>query len=266
MVHYCGMPMKNKIKRKPTIKKLQTSRFKQPPPKLKALIDLVNCFPTDGLKLMTLHPHHVRSRAEAVVKEIFGPDVNVERFLDLHYVSEIRESIEGLPSMLQSYVLTVGKKGRVSLVDVMAEGGVVTRYLNLWNARMRLHSIAELAAEEPKPHDDRAILWTHPVPVPVLDKIDEQGFVRVSKDLFTTAMDEDDIEAARIRECEACERIFWAGRITQKGCSARCGSIIRKRRYRERYSQGFYQGAKLTEKEKAALKSKGRGRKAKKGE
>ena len=131
---------------------------------------------------------------------------------------------------------------------------------------MRLHSIAKLAAEEPKQYSERSILWRHPAPVPVLDRIDEQGFVRVSKDLFTAAMDEDDIEAARIRECEACERIFWAGRITQKGCSVRCGSIIRKRRYRERYGQGLYQGAKLTEKEKAALKPKAKGRKAKKGE
>lgn len=260
------MPMRDKIKQKHAHAKIQASRFKQPPPKLKALIDLVNCFPTDGPKLVPLQPHHLKSRAEAAIKEALGPDADIDRFLDHHYVKEIRKAIEGLSPLLQNYVLTVNKKGRVSLADVVAEGGVVTRYLNLWNAFIRLRSIAKLAAEEPEPHAARSILWRHPAPVPVLDKIDEQGFVRVSRDLFTAAMDEDDIEAARIRECEACDRIFWAGRITQKGCSARCGSIIRKRRYRERYSQGFYQGAKLTEKEKAALKSKGRGRKAKKGE
>lgn len=258
--------MKTKVKLKAVKKKPQASRFKQPPPKLKALIELVNCFPKEGLKLITLHPHHLRSIAEATVRARFGPHANVERYLDTHYVGEIMDAIERLPPLLQNYVLTIGKTGRISLNEVMAAGGVVTRYLNLWNARMRLHSIAKLAAAEPSLYRERSILWREPAPVPVLDKIDEQGFVRVSKDLFTTAMDEDDIEAARIRECEACERIFWAGRITQKGCSARCGSVIRKRRYRERYSQGFYQGAKLTEKEKASLKSKGRSRKAKKGE
>jgi hypothetical protein len=257
--------METKIKQIAAKMKSQASRFKQPPPKLKALIDLVNCFPAEGLKLITLHPHHLRSLAEADVKARFGPDVDVERFLDTHYVGEIMDAIEGLSPLLKNYVLTVGKTGRMTLNEVIAGGGVVTRYLNLWSAHMRLRSIAKLAAEEPNPYRDRSILWRQPVPMPVLDKIDEQGFVRVSKDLFTAAMDEDDVEAARIRECEACERIFWAGRITQKGCSARCGSIIRKRRYRERYGQGFYQGARLTEKEKAALKSKGRSRKAKKG-
>ncbi|HEX8847608.1 MAG TPA: hypothetical protein VF791_23400, partial [Pyrinomonadaceae bacterium] len=73
------------------------------------------------------------------------------------------------------------------------------------------------------------------------------------------------VEAARIRRCEACRRVFWAGRTTQKGCSARCGDIIRKRRYRERYRQGLYQGAKLTEKEKAALKLERKQHKAKRG-
>lgn len=249
--------MKTKIKQKARKLRVQASRsrFNQPPPKLKALIDLVNCFPNEDLKLMVLHPSHLRAEAVAYVKEILGPDVDVDTFLDYHYANIIRERIESLPHKFKNYVLTVSKRGRVTFHEVMAEGGVVTRYINVWNAYMRLHSIARLALEEPQPYIGRSILWNHRVPIPVLDKIDEHGFVRVSKDLFTEAIDEADIEGARIRECESCKRIFWAGRITQKGCSARCGDIIRKRRYRERYSQGFYQGAKLTEKDKAVTKS-----------
>jgi hypothetical protein len=260
------MPTRKKIQRKRAKFDLQASRFKKPPPKLKALIELVNCFPTDELRFRFLHPNSLRATAEESIRLLLGADVDTDRFLSPHYAMQIMESIETLPSPLKSYVLHGRPKEKETLLDVMAEGTIVKRYLNLWNAQMRLHRIAQLAVEEPKAYSGRSVLWNHPVPLPVHDKIDEHGFVRVSKDLFTEAMDEDDIEAARIRECEACKLIFWAGRITQRGCSPRCGDIIRKRRYRERYKQGFYQGAELTEKEKAALNTQQGKRKAKTGE
>lgn len=261
------MPVKTKLKQKAAKKELQASRFNQPPPKLKSLIDLVNCLPTDKLHLTNIHPHGLRARTEENIRLLFGADVDTDHYLYTYYVAEIMESTEPLPSLLKDYVLHGRQKEYVTILDVMAEGTIITRYLNLWNAHMRLHRIAQLAVEEkPKPFSGRSVLWDHPVNWPVHDKIDADGFVRVSKDLFTEAMDETDVEAARIRECEACQKIFWAGRTTQKGCSPRCGDIIRKRRYRERYRQGFYQGAKLSEKEKAALKPQQRKRKEKKGE
>lgn len=249
------MPDKRKIQQKSENRKLQASRFKEPPPKLKALIELVNCFPSNQLQLVNLHPDSLRAVAEEDIRLRLGADVDTDRFLELHFTAEIIERVEVFPPKLRDYVLHGRSKGFETMLETLAEGTPLNRYWNVWSAHRRLHSIAQLAAkEEPEEYSGRSVLWNKPVHLPVLDKIDGQGFVRVSKDLFTEAMDEDDIEAARIRECAACNRIFWAGRITQKGCSARCGDIIRKRRYRERYRQGFYQGAKLTSKEQDELK------------
>lgn len=273
------MPITRKIKQQISKSRKQASRFKQPPPKLKALIELVNCFPPDGIELTVLHPANLKAQAVAMVKEMLGKDdvesdlykikdyfVQPRFFFEATHSSLIEENIASLPSKLKDYILHGRPKGRDRMNETLVEGGIINRYLNVWNARMRLHRMAQLVVQEPGVYRETSILWEQPLPLPVLDKIDEQGFVRVSKDLFTEAMDEDDIEAVRIRECEACNRIFWAGRITQKGCSARCGDVIRKRRYRERYRQGFYQGAKLTDKDKAALTPQKKRSSQKKGE
>ncbi len=47
------------------------------------------------------------------------------------------------------------------------------------------------------------------------------------------------VEAARIRECRICSRIFWAGRIDQLCCSRRCASDLRTRRWRSGYPKNY---------------------------
>src|SRR6266508_4463071 len=56
-------------------------------------------------------------------------------------------------------------------------------------------------------------------------------------------------EVARVRECPECGQIFWAGRIDKPCCGPRCNHNRQSRRTREKYGQGYYQGARLTEKE-----------------
>lgn|GEM_PF-6221231 len=45
----------------------------------------------------------------------------------------------------------------------------------------------------------------------------------------------EEIEAERIRECEVCERLFWAGRLDQSACRPQCSNVLRARRWREKY-------------------------------
>jgi hypothetical protein len=63
-------------------------------------------------------------------------------------------------------------------------------------------------------------------------EIDEQGTIQPLEDWFTKAVD--GVEATRIRECQYCERIFWAGRPEVQGCSPRCLDCLRKRNKRRR--------------------------------
>jgi hypothetical protein len=62
--------------------------------------------------------------------------------------------------------------------------------------------------------------------------IDEKGMVHAREDWFTKAVD--GIEAARIRECQYCGKVFWAGRTKVQGCSPRCLDCLRKRNKRIR--------------------------------
>lgn len=49
----------------------------------------------------------------------------------------------------------------------------------------------------------------------------------------------DGVEAARIRQCPICSRIFWAGRIDQLCCTRRCASDLRTRRWRSDYPKKY---------------------------
>ncbi|MDQ3259075.1 MAG: hypothetical protein M3R15_35300 [Acidobacteriota bacterium] len=110
------------------------------------------------------------------------------------------------------------------------EGGEIGRYKNIWRANIRLHQIARLAVAAPRPDLERSTLWREELTLTFLDEIDERGIVRVSKDLFTEAMDETEVEAARIRKCPVCHRIFWAGRIDARQCgAAKCKSVLSSR-------------------------------------
>jgi hypothetical protein len=85
----------------------------------------------------------------------------------------------------------------------------------------------------------------------VLDEIDEKGMVRVSTDLFAEAMDEEPIEAARIRECAICTRIFFAGRIDAWQCGdPKCKSALSSRLNRNPELRKLYNKARRAKRSK----------------
>ena len=67
-------------------------------------------------------------------------------------------------------------------------------------------------------------------------------------------------DVARIRECQVCNQLFWAGRLDQTCCGPRCNHIRHSRQTREKYRQGHYQGVRLTEKERAEQRAAGKGK------
>jgi hypothetical protein len=47
------------------------------------------------------------------------------------------------------------------------------------------------------------------------------------------------VEVARIRECQVCKLIFWAGRIDQKCCCTGHAKVLRTREWREKYAEQY---------------------------
>jgi hypothetical protein len=82
---------------------------------------------------------------------------------------------------------------------------------------------------------------------------DHEGIFRVERDRFAEALDE--FDSHYLRECALadCRRIFFATRINQPYCCKQHGNVARNRQLRAKRAEGYYQGAKLTHKEKQAL-------------
>ena len=62
---------------------------------------------------------------------------------------------------------------------------------------------------------------------------DPDGKLRVELDEISRALE--GVDATRIRECEVCRRIFWAGRIDMVCCSHRCGNVRTNRLHRAKH-------------------------------
>ena len=80
-------------------------------------------------------------------------------------------------------------------------------------------------------------------------RVDESGFIWAAKDRFSAAVD--GVDGKRIRVCENCDHIFWAGRINAPCCSKRCASIIRNQLARYLRKQGYPPNVRLTKNEEA---------------
>ncbi len=68
------------------------------------------------------------------------------------------------------------------------------------------------------------------------------GSVYAAKDRLIEALDVDGMDVTRIRLCEICTGVYWAGRDDQKTCSPDCHRKKRNRDLAEKRSQGYYQG------------------------
>ena len=224
MIASCGMAVRKDIKQISNKMRQQASRFKPPPRKLANLLTLVNLVHSEHEPAELLGVKSVE--VEEKLKQL-GNDAGWSgRFKIL-----LEAAMQEQPLSFNEYVYQT---------DSIQEA--VQRYEQVRITREIFKEIARVANN---PSAEKVI--RHPYRVLPYLMIDADGLHQPPKDELIEILR--DVEAARIRECESCRRIFWAGRITQRGCSARCGDIIRKRRHRERYRQGFYQGAKPTPKE-----------------
>lgn len=252
----------------------QASRFKPPPPKLAALIELANGFPSDVKQLRSMSPQALEAEANAVqddptrsrdlVNGNVGKAVSRKERAELAMKplrDVIVEKIDPLSAKLREYLL-FGIREDITPLNTgrskFMEAGIINRYRQIWDATIKLRGIARAVDVRVKTGH-----WLTPffsfdgsyTPPPLME-VGTDGILYEFRSLFSEVIGSEKVEVVRVRVCEVCDRIFWAGRITMKGCSARCGDVLRKRRLRERYRQGFYQSAKLSPKEQREAEAK----------
>jgi hypothetical protein len=225
--------------------------LRQTPKKLDRLIELVNALPPfDSLDLKFLHPETLRAQTKAELEAEAGlQNADFDTFLAGSIIEAL--TIKKLPPALLDYVLHGFKDDPKTLHVMIKDRGVVGRYENIWTANFRLHNLAKLAQAIGRPKFVRSNLWQLLDRSYVLDEIDENGLVKVSTDLFADAMAEEPIEAARIRECAICTKIFFAGRIDAWQCGdPKCKSALSSRLNRNPELRKQYNKARRTKRRK----------------
>jgi hypothetical protein len=253
----------------------QASRSKPCPPKLAELIELVNTIPPES-DLLPLN-----------VKTVITSQDDLWIGRDDEWLTQANLALEaclvGLPETFRRYVFPQP----LARFDMPSDDGgmhtffrppqspyyeigacdpnpiavtfeAIDRYRAVDRWHGDLHRLARkgssLISASFNPNTDLLSLsFLIPIRGSTVIAVDERGIIHANRDFFSEAIE--GVELIRIRECEACKRIFWAGRIDQRGCSLRCNDILRKRRYRARYKQRL-QGAKPSPKKQREAKAR----------
>lgn len=264
------MHTRNKAKQKQTINRQQASRRTTPiPEKLKIIIELANSIPPetelpdvqriwDQMNQQALDEYQIwyESKRQEIEEhehqlgsETDGPEYTAhlleytQKRIDFaddqiaqsnaivdaigRGIAAVNLCLDGLPESFQDYVWQAGEQ------QLEREYGLyeaMYRYTFARSSRERLRIIAGFSSQEaaqPRLHFHPALTGQAQIIV------DEDGTLSVANDKFASAVD--GVEARRIRLCEICKRIFWAGRINQPCCSTACAHSLRNRRYRARY-------------------------------
>ncbi|HYW72107.1 MAG TPA: hypothetical protein VE961_13805 [Pyrinomonadaceae bacterium] len=133
--------------------------------------------------------------------------------------------IESLPLELADYIAMGDTEADRGELDLIAEGGVLGRYSDLWIARVRLRNIARLAQGQLLYSIRRTDVW-------ILDAIAGDGTIYTAKDLFSEATV--DVQANKIGRCLICGDIFWKKRSHAKQCGKpKCKNALAVQNFRD---------------------------------
>ncbi len=199
----------------------QTAQFLKPvPKKLAQLIETVNLLKPDQDL-----PDLTNQLADVRLKDEEWPKRANDALMDI---------LKDMPNDFRDYIWNTSAEV-IDPIDAIEDA--VERYVEFDNARKRLRAIAGRAKKDPQLQ--RPIIFLKQSNRLERIKFDEHGCVHVSKDSFTKAMEEKCVEGRRIRDCEVCKRIFWAGRLDKRCCSDRCGNNLRTRIWRENYQTKY---------------------------
>ncbi len=167
----------------------------------------------------------------------------------LRVIEKFKTLLESLPIDFKKHIISEAERCEGEVFNFLGMMGI---YHNFLESRRRLRLLYEEASR--RSEGSRKKRWTIPRAPAVYGTlvVDDEGEFEINIDpLFIELRG---VAASRIGVCQVCEHVFWAERKDQPCCSKACAHVLRNRRYRKRYSQGFYQGANFTPKEATQLK------------
>ena len=198
--------------------------FKPVPKKLAPFIDLENMLPPN---IELPYPDDDRT-----FMDLNENDEIVDPWWASRARSALMECLRGSPVNFRQYIWrdSLGGSRRTN-------EAVLTALKRYGDFKIRLEQVRAVARYDrhgnqfvipPAPYDDYPYERFLHVETEVV--VDEEGLVQIVPDSFAEAIR--GIEVARLRECGVCNRVFWAGRITQKCCTPKCANTFRVHRHR----------------------------------
>ena len=202
------------------------SRKHKAPERLEELIRMVNQVP-DGLQ--TIDQLHYK----VILEHEFPEQIQKEAEL-------LRDEIGKLPNELQEFVGNCPLPCRLppdytpadldaTVSAEMQRDKASRKYRYLLEGKQMLTHIAEGQwLENIGPFRMLASNWL---------SVDANGLIELQTPPLLECVQ--GVEAQRIRKCPVCEKIFWAERKDQQGCSVPCSHALRNRKYRRSYSEKY---------------------------
>lgn len=233
----------------------QASHFLKPAPeKLSRLIEIVNLLPPD---YELTHPIELRDEANLDESNPIQAVIRLSAHLEKY--------AETLPPEFRDYLLS--EDASINFLDSLHEGGSLGRYETFWDAKECLRLLARMAKKSNYTREVVVSVKGTLIPTTYNIEIDPHGQAQTKTNITVSLVDEalKGVDATRVRECQICNKIFWAGRTNQHCCSKNCAHVLRTRRWREKYQDhyklqrnGYKPRDKDLEKNDPKLNKKGR--------
>lgn len=153
--------------------------------------------------------------------------------------------LEKFPSHFREYVLEDSQErlAQIDMSNLTGEGnithfskiyGALSRYDEFREVRDKFRKLIRIAHASSERQGLAHWFFMDRVSVHASLRVDKDGIVEISLDSFAETIS--GVDATRIRECNDCQRIFWAKRKDQSCCSKDCANRYHVRRYREKYA------------------------------
>jgi hypothetical protein len=164
----------------------------------------------------------------------------------------LAENLEGRSEDFQQYIwgnmgsqentIVENPNSRVSIDSLYTiTRGAIERYEHFADLRERFYALLDLVHFAAGLEESLSYRINIPLPKGnitsfppdriVLD-FDEDDQLQFAVDEFSKALE--GVDVYRIRKCEICKKVFWAGRLDKKCCSKKCNNVFNVRRSRER--------------------------------
>jgi hypothetical protein len=210
------------------------TRLNPVPQPVEWLLEKVNSFPP-GFDLDE-HLRAVRWKTDSEVMAAITAQLPLRQFPVFHDFVGTKKAQKRKQAPVRLYAVASSSQ---QLEEIRLDGKYWLRCRQLADARRLLRSIARaykqartISAEgDPKYATRMSMILSWPehwIRTDVFPSVDADGQIR-----FSTLFNEiRGAEAARLRACEICGKILWAGRASKKCCDLRCLRVFHTRKSR----------------------------------